>query len=108
MIDVGDFVYAKGDIFKTQKGELTLLIKEYKLLSKSIRPLPEKFHGIIDLESRSRQRYLDLLMNRDTKDRFIKRINIIKVIKNFLDSNNFIEVETPVLQVKPWSYGKTV
>lgn len=101
MIDVGDFVYAKGDIFKTQKGELTLLIKEYKLLSKSIRPLPEKFHGIIDLESRSRQRYLDLLMNRDTKDRFIKRINIIKVIKNFLDSNNFIEVETPVLQVKP-------
>ena len=101
MIDVGDFVYAKGEIFKTHKGEVTLKVEEFKLLSKAIRPLPEKFHGITDLEARSRQRYLDLTMDDETKERFVKRMRIIKIIKGFLDNNSFLEVETPVLQAKP-------
>ena len=101
MIDVGDFVYVKGEIFKTEKGELTLRVLEYKLLSKAIRPLPEKFHGITDLEARSRQRYLDLVMDSETRERFKKRIKIIKTLRDFLDSNDFVEVETPVLQTKP-------
>ncbi|MBN2531616.1 MAG: lysine--tRNA ligase [Spirochaetales bacterium] len=101
MIDIGDFVYVKGEIFRTEKGELTLRVFDYKLLSKAINPLPEKFHGLIDLESRSRQRYLDLIMNTETQERFIKRIKILKVLRNFLDENGFLEVETPVLQAKP-------
>jgi lysyl-tRNA synthetase, class II len=101
MIDIGDFIRVKGEIFKTHRGEQTLLVKEYSLLSKSIRPLPEKFHGIVDLEARSRQRYLDLVMDPATKDRFLKRIEIIRTIRNFLDSHEYFEVETPVLQTKP-------
>ena len=101
MIDVGDHIYVKGEIYHTEKGELTLNVLEYKLLSKAIRPLPEKFHGITDLESRSRQRYLDLIMNRDTKERFLKRTKFINTLRDFLNKNDFIEVETPVLQVKP-------
>lgn len=101
MVDVGDFIYVKGEIFKTQKGELTLLVLEFKLLSKAIRPLPEKFHGIVDLEARSRKRYLDLIMNNESKERFLKRIKIIKIMREFLDSHEFIEIETPVLQTKP-------
>ena len=95
MVDVGDFVFSEGEIFKTQKGEVTLRVFKYKLLSKAIRPLPEKFHGVTDLEAKSRQRYLDLIMGNQTKDRFKKRIKIIKTMRNILDSNNFIEVETP-------------
>ncbi|MBN1411570.1 MAG: lysine--tRNA ligase [Spirochaetales bacterium] len=101
MIDVGDFIWVKGEIFKTEKGEMTLRVESYKLLSKSIRPLPEKFHGLTDLESKSRQRYLDLIMNEDTRDRFRKRMKVMKEIRNFLESNDFVEVETPVLQAKP-------
>jgi len=101
MVDVGDFVYVKGEIFKTEKGELTLRVYEYIMLSKSVRPLPEKFHGITDLEARSRQRYLDLVMDNNTRDRFVKRIKIIKTIREFLESDGFYEVETPVLQAKP-------
>jgi lysyl-tRNA synthetase class 2 len=101
MIDVGDFVYAKGEIFKTDKGEISLRVYEFKLLSKAIHPLPEKFHGVTDLETRSRQRYLDLIMNAETMERFKKRIKIIKTIRNFLEDNDFMEVETPVLQAKP-------
>jgi len=101
LIDVGDFIYAKGEIFKTQKGEITLRTFNFKLLSKAVRPLPEKFHGLTDLEAKSRQRYLDLTMNNDTKERFLKRIKIIKTIRNYLENNDFIEVETPVLQTKP-------
>lgn len=101
MIDVGDFVSVFGEIYRTEKGELTLKVDKYELLSKSIRPLPEKFHGITDLESRSRQRYLDLIMNSETRDRFLKRTKLINVIRNFLNANDFVEVETPMLQVKP-------
>ncbi len=101
MIDVGDFVWLTGDIFKTEKGEITLNVKEFVLLSKAIRPLPEKFHGITDLETKSRQRYLDLIMDASTRDRFKKRFKIITTIRNFLNDNDFYEVETPVLQAKP-------
>ncbi len=101
MIDIGDFIYVKGEIFKTHKGEITLNTDDYKLLSKSIRPLPEKFHGITDLEARSRQRYLDLIMDVDSRERFKKRIKIINTIRNYLNDNDFLEVETPVLQTKP-------
>jgi lysyl-tRNA synthetase class 2 len=101
LIDIGDFVWVKGEIIKTHKGELTLHVKSYTLLSKSIRPLPEKYHGIADLETRSRQRYLDLVMDPATMERFMKRLRIVKTIREFLDSNEFLEVETPVLQTKP-------
>ncbi len=101
MVDIGDFVSVKGEIFKTHKGEQTLLVKSYALLAKSVRPLPEKFHGITDLEARSRQRYLDLVMDPATMERFIKRMNIIRTIRAFLDGHEYYEVETPVLQTKP-------
>jgi lysyl-tRNA synthetase class 2 len=100
-IDIGDFIGAEGSIFRTKKGEITLDIHVYTLLSKTIRPLPEKWHGVTDTEIRYRQRYLDLLMNRETMARFLKRTNVIRVIRNYLDGEGFIEVETPVLQTKP-------
>ncbi|MEA2113182.1 MAG: amino acid--tRNA ligase-related protein, partial [Patescibacteria group bacterium] len=96
--DVGDFVEAKGTLFLTKKGEKTLLVEDYKILSKSLLPLPEKWHGIQDVEERFRKRYLDLIMNRDIREVFVKRNEIIKKIRHFLQKNNFIEVETPVLQ----------
>ncbi len=101
MIDIGDFISVKGETYKTEKGEFTINVFEFNLLSKTIRPLPEKFHGLTDIEAKSRQRYLDLIMNRSTKERFIKRSKLITEIRNFLNSNGFIEVETPILQVKP-------
>jgi len=100
-IDIGDFIGVKGTIFKTKMGEITVDTEEYELLSKSLRPLPEKWHGLTDRELLYRQRYLDLIMNDDSKKKFLKRTLIIKTIRNFLDDNDFIEVETPVLQTKP-------
>jgi len=101
MIDIGDFISVTGETYKTEKGEFTLNVLQFKLLSKTIRPLPEKFHGLTDIEAKSRQRYLDLIMNRETKERFIKRSKLITEIRNFLNNHGFIEVETPILQVKP-------
>ena len=101
MIDTGDFVWVKGEIYKTEKGELTLKVEAFQLLSKAIRPLPEKFHGITDLETRSRQRYLDLIMNPLTRERFKKRFKIINTIRNFLNDHDFVEVETPIILTKP-------
>ena len=100
-IDIGDFIGAEGDIFKTKMGEITLDVGSYELLSKTLRPLPEKFHGLVDQELLYRQRYLDLIMNDGTMQRFLKRTAIVKSIRNYLDSEGFIEVETPVLQPKP-------
>jgi len=100
-IDIGDFLGAEGTIFKTKMGEITLDIKSFELLSKTLRPLPEKWHGLQDQELLCRQRYLDLIMNEDTRERFLKRTRIIKAIRDFLDNSGFIEVETPVLQPKP-------
>ena len=97
-IDIGDFIEINGILFLTKKEEKTLLVKDYKILSKSLVSLPEKWHGIKDVEERFRKRYLDLIMNKETRNIFKKRSEIIKKIREFLDDNNFTEVETPILQ----------
>lgn len=96
-VDVGDFVGIVGTLFKTKTGELTLKINNFELLTKSLRPLPEKWHGLQDVETRYRQRYLDLISNSEIKEKFLTRNKIIKFIKNYLDNMDFIEVETPIL-----------
>ncbi|MGB7293437.1 MAG: lysine--tRNA ligase [Thermodesulfobacteriota bacterium] len=96
-VDIGDFVGIVGKLFKTKTGELTLNVKEIRLITKTINPLPEKWHGLRDVELRYRKRYLDLISNSDVKDVFFKRTKIIKAIRTFLDQKDFIEVETPVL-----------
>lgn len=98
ILDVGDIVGVKGVVFRTRTGELTVLANEIELLSKSLRPLPEKWHGLQDKETRYRQRYADLIMNREVKDVFAKRTKIVQAIRDYLNAINFIEVETPVLQ----------
>ncbi|MBI4708795.1 MAG: lysine--tRNA ligase [Candidatus Portnoybacteria bacterium] len=99
--DVGDFIEAQGSLFKTQKGERTLLVKKYNILAKSLNQLPEKWHGLTDVEERFRRRYLDLLMNKEVKECFLMRSKIIKSLREFLDSEGFMEVETPILQPLP-------
>lgn len=101
MLDIGDFIGIKGETFITRTGEKTLLAQELTLLSKSLRPLPEKFHGITDVESCYRQRYLDLIMNEDTRKRFALRHRVISIIRRYLDDHDFTEVETPILCNKP-------
>lgn len=96
--DIGDIIGVKGEVFRTQKGQISIKANAVVLLSKSLIPLPEKYHGLKDTDLRYRQRYVDLIVNPDVKDAFIKRSKIIKEIRNYLDNNNFIEVETPVLQ----------
>ena len=98
MLDVGDIIGVKGVVFRTRTGEITVLASEIELLSKSLRPLPEKWHGLQDKETRYRQRYADLIMNREVKDVFAKRTLIVQAIRDYLNAINFIEVETPVLQ----------
>tara|TARA_Y100000310_G_scaffold345013_1_gene461171 strand:+ start:426 stop:1925 length:1500 start_codon:yes stop_codon:yes gene_type:complete len=97
-IDAGDFVGCEGSIMKTRTGEVSVLVKKLKILTKSILPLPEKFHGLQDKEERYRKRYLDLIMNPSVKDVFDKRTKIIEAIREFLKSKDMIEVETPYLQ----------
>lgn len=96
-LDVGDIIGVKGFAFRTKMGEITVHVKELTLLSKSLRPLPEKFHGLQDTDTRYRQRYLDLIMNQDSREVFVKRSAIIREIRNFLDARGFMEVETPIL-----------
>jgi lysyl-tRNA synthetase class 2 len=100
-LDIGDFVGLNGEMFKTRTGEWTLLVKEFKLICKSARPLPEKFHGLKDPEKRYRRRYIDLTMNSDVRDIFTKRSRIIQVIRTFLLDRDFLEVETPMMQPVP-------
>ncbi|MCK4803037.1 MAG: lysine--tRNA ligase [Spirochaetes bacterium] len=100
-VDIGDFIGVEGSIFKTRAGEITLDTGKFELLSKTLRPLPEKWHGLTGQELIYRQRYLDLVMNDGTIERFLKRTRIIKSIRDFLDASDFVEVETPVLQTKP-------
>ena len=95
--DIGDIVEIKGFVFKTKVGEISVHAKEAKLLSKSLRPLPEKYHGLTNTDLRYRQRYVDLIMNPEVKDTFIKRSKIISTIRQYLDRQGFIEVETPML-----------
>ena len=95
--DVGDIISIKGYVFKTRRGEISVHAKEIRLLAKSLRPLPEKFHGLKDTDLRYRQRYLDLIVNPEVKETFIRRSKVIKAIRNMLDGMGYIEVETPVL-----------
>ncbi len=95
--DIGDIVGIKGFVFKTRKGEISVHVKELVLLCKSLQPLPEKWHGLKDTELRYRQRYVDLIVNENVRDTFIKRTKIIKAIREYLDAIGYIEVDTPIL-----------
>ena len=95
--DIGDIVEVQGFVFKTKTGEISVHAKKIRLLSKSLLPLPEKFHGLQDTDTRYRKRYLDMIMNPNVKDTFIKRSKIISSIRKYLDNLGFIEVETPIL-----------
>ena len=99
--DIGDIVSIKGIVFKTKKEEISVKVKELLLISKSLQILPEKFHGLKDQDLRYRQRYVDLIINPEVKDVFLKRSLIIKSIRNYLDNLDFLEVETPILQTIP-------
>ncbi|MGF7143764.1 lysyl-tRNA synthetase class 2 [Anaerotaenia torta] len=95
--DIGDIVGIEGEVFKTHTGEVSIKVQKIVLLTKSLQILPEKFHGLKDTDTRYRQRYVDLIVNPEVRDTFIKRSNIIREIRNYLDGKDFIEVETPVL-----------
>ena len=95
--DIGDIVGVEGEIFRTQRGEMSVRAKTITLLSKSLLPLPEKFHGLTDKETRYRQRYVDLIVNPEVKRNFIIRSQFIKHLRDYLDNMGYIEVETPVL-----------
>ena len=97
-LDIGDIIGAKGKLFRTRSGEITLEVADFTLLAKSLQPLPEKWHGLADVETRYRQRYLDLISNEDVKPAFVLRSQIITAVRQFLNDRGFIEVETPVLQ----------
>jgi len=97
VFDIGDIVGVEGLVFRTKTGEVSVHVKQITLLSKSLHPLPEKFHGLTDTDTRYRQRYLDLIMNPEVKDTFVKRSRIISTIRRYLDGQGFIEVETPML-----------
>lgn len=98
LLDVGDIIGVKGTVFRTKKGEITVAVKKFEVLSKSVRPLPEKWHGLKDVDLRYRQRYLDLIVNPEVKDVFLKRIEIIRAMRHFLEERGFYEVETPMMQ----------
>ncbi|MBE6827379.1 MAG: lysine--tRNA ligase [Ruminococcaceae bacterium] len=96
-LDIGDIIGIKGEVFTTKTGEISIHASELVLLSKSLQTLPEKFHGLTDTDTRYRQRYIDLIMNSEVKDTFIKRSRIISAVRRYLDSEGFMEVETPIL-----------
>ncbi|MCD6520742.1 MAG: lysine--tRNA ligase [Anaerolineae bacterium] len=97
-VDVGDFIEAEGPLFRTRTGEITVEVHDWRLIAKALRPLPEKWHGLKDVETRYRQRYLDLIANEEVRQIFILRSKIIRAIRRFLDERGFLEVETPILQ----------
>lgn len=96
--DLGDFIGVEGDLFRTRTGEVTIRVRSFEMLSKALRPLPEKWHGLTDVEARYRQRYLDLLVNEQVRNTFVTRTRIVSAMRRFLDERGFLEVETPVLQ----------
>ncbi|WP_054695025.1 lysine--tRNA ligase [Syntrophomonas palmitatica] len=100
-LDMGDILGITGQVFRTQKGEISIHVKDITYLSKSLNPLPEKWHGLKDVEMRYRQRYVDLIVNPQVKDVFVKRSRIVKEIRNYLDERGFLEVETPMMQPIP-------
>ncbi|MDI6785849.1 MAG: lysine--tRNA ligase [bacterium] len=101
MLDIGDFIGISGLVFKTRKGEITVSVDEFTFLTKSLHPLPEKYHGLRDVETRYRQRYTDLIVNNEVTNLFVLRSSIIYKIREFLNKNDFLEVETPMMQSIP-------
>ncbi|HHV63718.1 MAG TPA: lysine--tRNA ligase [Peptococcaceae bacterium] len=99
--DIGDIIGVKGTVFRTKKGEISIRALEVALLSKALRPLPEKFHGLTNVETRYRQRYLDLIMNTEVRETFVTRSKIIKAMREYLEGQGFLEVETPTLMTIP-------
>ncbi len=99
--DLGDIIRVRGTLFRTKTQELTLLAQEVVLLTKNLRPLPEKYHGLKDVETRYRQRYVDLIVNPSVRDTFVKRTQIVQAVRQFLSNRGFLEVETPMMQVIP-------
>ena len=97
-VDNGDFISVTGTLFITQRGEQSILIKDWKMATKALLPLPDKWHGLQDVEETYRKRYLDMIMDKEVSDRFVTRAKIVKAIREFFDNKNFIEIETPVLQ----------
>lgn len=97
--DLGDIIGVKGVMFKTNTGELSIKVQDFKLLTKALRPLPDKYHGLKDIEERYRKRYLDLITSEDSKDTFIKRSKIIQEMRNYLNDRGFLEVETPMMHM---------
>ena len=100
-LDIGDFIGLKGFLFRTKTNELTIDMEDFTLLSKSLRPLPEKWHGLTDVEIRYRQRYVDLIVNPEVKNVFLLRTKIVRAIRDFLNTRGYIEVETPMMQTIP-------
>ena len=100
-LDIGDIIGVKGEVFTTKRGEISIRVKEYTLLAKSLRPLPEKFHGLKDPDLRYRMRYLDMIVNPEVKEAFLKRSKAISAIRSYLDALGYVEVETPVLNTIP-------
>lgn len=100
-VDIGDIVWFRGTSFKTKMGEVTLKVAEFTLMSKSLHPLPEKFHGLADVETKYRQRYLDLISNPDSRERFLTRSHVVRLMRSFFDDHDFVEVETPMLHPIP-------
>jgi len=98
-LDLGDIIGVTGKVFKTQRGEISVQVQSYQLLSKALRPLPDKWHGLTDTDLRYRQRYLDLISNPEVREVFLKRTKIIRTIRRIMDEMNFIEVDTPILSV---------
>jgi lysyl-tRNA synthetase, class II len=101
LVDLGDIIWVKGTLFRTKTNELTLSVKRFELLTKSLHPLPEKYHRLSDIETRYRQRYLDLMVNPEVRQVFVTRAKIIQTIRKFFDNEGFLEVETPMMQPIP-------
>lgn len=97
LVDIGDFIGVRGNVFRTRRGEITVEVLEYRLLAKALRPLPEKWHGLKDVDLRYRQRYLDLIVNPGSRQTFIQRSRIIQAIREYLNGQGFLEVETPIM-----------
>lgn len=98
-VDLGDFIGITGELYHTTAGELTIKVSKYEILSKALRPLPEKFHGLTDVETRYRQRYLDIISNPDVRNTMKMRFQMLRLIRDYLNNNGFVEVETPIMQV---------
>ncbi|MCL6614718.1 MAG: lysine--tRNA ligase, partial [Firmicutes bacterium] len=99
LLDLGDIIGAEGTVFRTRRGEVTIEVESFRLLAKALRPLPEKWHGLRDVDLRYRYRYLDLIANPEVREVFLKRTRIVSAIRRFLDGRGFLEVETPVLSL---------